>query len=462
MPKALRGKYSSPIQRIVGPAENSIVIQPMSSSSNSRSSGHVEKAPSPSVSVAVVVDPGRRFDRAVATGVAAYARGLAGWRVHVEPQPFPANVGRRAGVFGCGLGDGVVTLDTYGHVIRAAAAAGLPVVAVAAGFDTAPPAGVPVVAIDEERVATLAAEHLLEQGCRRFGFFGLETASAAAWSEPRARAFARRVNEAGCGCETLLAGNAASDSASLRRELAAWVEALPRPVGIMACDDQRAAQVLEVCEVLRLRVPEDVAVIGAGDDALVRELPIPPLSSIALPLRVMGYEAARLLQRMIRPDAGARSRAGRTPVPARIALPPNGVMVRQSTTMLAIDDPVVSAAIKTINAEAVNGLTIEDLVRRSKLSRWQLDQRFGRALDRSVHQQILHVRLAEARRLVVSTNVPLKSVAKQAGFRSISYMTTLFKRTFAATPAVLRNTAGGRGTLGGSWPPHAEFSSGDD
>lgn len=462
MPKALRGKYISQIRCIVAPAESPLVIQPMSSASNSRSSGRLEKSASPGVSVAVVVDPGRRFDRAVAAGVAAYARGLNGWHVHVEPQPFPANVGRRAGLFGRGLGDGVVTLDAYGHVIRAAAAAGLPVVAVAAGCGTAAPAGVPLVAIDEERVATLAAEHLLEQGCRRFGFFGLDKASAAAWSEPRARAFARRVNDAGCACETLLAGSGASASASLRRELAAWVEALPRPVGIMACDDERAAQVLEVCQVLRLRVPEDVAVIGAGDDALVRELPIPPLSSIALPLRVMGYEAARVLQRMIRPGAGARSRAGQTPVPARVALPPGGVMVRQSTSMLAIEDPVVSAAIKTINAEAVNGLAIEDLVRRSKLSRWQLDQRFRRALGRSVHEQILHVRLAEARRLVLSTDMPLKSVAKRAGFRSISYMTTLFKRTFAATPAVLRNTAGGRAAPGGSWPPNAECSTGDD
>lgn len=411
--------------------------------------------------MAVVIDPERRIDRAVAAGAAAYARGSNVLRVHVEPPHAPAS--ERGGIaLGLALCRGVVTLDAYGHVARAAAAAGLPVVAVATAGGIAVPAGIPLVEIDEERVAALAAEHLLERGFRQFGFFGLASRPAAAWSEPRARAFARRVKAAGHGCTMLLAGAAAADSASVRSELAAWLAALPRPVGIMACDDERAALVLAVCQTLRLRVPEDVAVIGVGDDELVREFPIPSLSSIALPLRNAGYEAARLLHQLLCPAAAARGRAGRPKVPGRTALAPVGVTARRSTDVLAIDDPVVSAAVEAIGAEAVNGLAVEDLVRRSKLSRWQLDQRFRRALGRSVHEQIQHVRLAEATRLVLATNVPLKSVAKRAGFRSISYMTTLFKRRFAATPAVLRNTAGGRVTLGGSWPPCTEFSLGDD
>lgn len=402
--------------------------------------------------MAVVIDPDRRADRAVAAGVAAYARGTATWRLHVEPQPF-FDVGGGAAALEPTLGRGVVTLATYEQVIRAAARAGLPVVAVATGGGGAVPTGIPLVEIDEERVAALAAEHLVEQGFRRFGFYGLASPPAAAWSEPRAGAFSRRLNAAGFACDTLLARGRPAD---VRGELADWVAALPRPVGIMACDDERAAQVLEACQTLRLRVPEDVAVVGVGDDEFVRELAIPALSSVALPLRNAGYEAAGLLHRLLRPAA-----RGRGEVPLRTLLPPVGVMVRHSTDVLAIDDPVVSAAIRAIGSKAVAGLAVADLVRESRLSRWQLDQRFRRLIGRSIHEQILHVRLAEARRLVLSTDVPLKSVAKRAGFRSASYMTTLFKRRFAATPAALRTTARIARAQHGT-PPAADFSSGGD
>jgi AraC-like DNA-binding protein len=99
---------------------------------------------------------------------------------------------------------------------------------------------------------------------------------------------------------------------------------------------------------------------------------------------------------------------------------------------------------KALSALRAQGLAIAKLVRASGLSRWQLEDRFRRTVGRSIHEDMLEVRLAEARRLVTTTELPLKAVAARAGFRSIAYMTTFFLRRFDVTPAALRAASRGR------------------
>jgi LacI family transcriptional regulator len=208
----------------------------------------------------------------------------------------------------------------------------------------------------------------------------------------------------------------------------------------MACDDVRARHVLEACRRLRLRVPHDVAVIGVDDDEFVCELSDPPLSSVAQAARRVGYEAAGLLDRLLRPGPKGL-RPGR---PVRLVVPPIGVVARRSTDTLTVADPVIAATIRSIRERATRGLGITDLVRESNLSRWQLEKRFRRVVGRSLHEDILSVRLGEARRLVTSTDMPLKAIAPRAGLSSVTYMTTLFRRHFGMTPAAMRAASGGR------------------
>jgi LacI family transcriptional regulator len=125
-------------------------------------------------------------------------------------------------------------------------------------------------------------------------------------------------------------------------------------------------------------------------------------------------------------------------------VPPIGVVFRRSTDTLAVGDPVVAAAIRSIRERATRGLGIVELVKESQLSRWQLEERFRRAVGRSIHVDLLHVRLAEARRLVLTTDLPLKAVAPRAGLSSVTYMTTLFRRHFGISPAAMRAACRGR------------------
>jgi LacI family transcriptional regulator len=401
------------------------------------------KAPPSSLGplVAVVVDPALPYDREIAAGVAQYAREVGDWRLYVEEEQ-----DRRLPDFDAWPGQGIIASFDTDRVARRVTAAGLPVVAVGGGggaFDAG--SGIPYVHTDNERIAILAAEHLLERAIPQFGFYGLAPSPVVAWSESRWIAFAHRLRAADKPVQSLVPRHDSTRWSLLQDELKEWLGVLPKPVGIMACDDVRARHVLEACRSLGLRVPHDVAVIGVDDDEFVCELSDPPLSSVAQAARRVGHEAARLLDRLMRPTRFASDDTTASPVPTRTVVPPVGVVARRSTDTLAVADPVIAAAIRTIRERAMKGLGIAELVTASKLSRWQLEDRFRRAVGRSIHDDMLHVRLNEARRLVTTTDLPLKQIAPRSGFRSVAYMTTLFRRHYNATPAALRISTRGRG-----------------
>ena len=160
----------------------------------------------------------------------------------------------------------------------------------------------------------------------------------------------------------------------------------------------------------------------------------------------MGYEAARLLDGLLRPRRTEPRTVRKAAKPVRLVVPPIGVVARRSTDTLAVGDPEVAGAIRSIREGATRGLGIAELVTESGLSRWQLEERFRRAVGRSIHDDILHVRLEEARRLVTTTNLPMKAVAPRAGLSSVAYITTLFRRHFGMPPAALLAASRGRGT----------------
>lgn len=390
--------------------------------------------------IAVVVDPSSPYDRAIAMGAAQYARERGAWRLYVEEEQT-----RRLPDFKDWPGQGVIASFDDAEVARAVMASGLPVVAVGGGgggFD--PASSIPYVETDNERIGCLAAEHLLDRALEHFAFYGLPPSPITVWSESRCNAFVDRIKAAGRSCTPLIARHEVTQWTLLQAELGAWLAALPKPVGIMACDDVRARHVLEVCRGLALRVPHDVAVIGVDDDEFVCELSDPPLSSVAQAARRVGYAAARLLDDFLQQRRARSGAEGPAATPARLTIPPIGVVARRSTDTMAVGDPVIANAIRSIRERSTRGLTIAELVKESQLSRWQLEERFRRAVGRSIHDDMLHVRLEEARRLVTTTDLPMKSITPRAGLRSVAYMTTLFRRHFGMPPAAMRAACRGR------------------
>jgi LacI family transcriptional regulator len=212
-----------------------------------------------------------------------------------------------------------------------------------------------------------------------------------------------------------------------------WVKKLPKPVGVMACDDFRGLQLLEACASEGIAVPQEVAVIGVGNDDVACEVASPPLSSIMLNSFRMGYEAAALLDRLMRGE--------RVDAVERL-LPPLDVVTRQSTDVMAVADPVVSSAMRFIHEHACDGIKVTDVLRHVLVSRTVLEDRFHRALDRSAHEMILESRTKRVKELLAQTELSLADIADRAGFKHVEYLCTVFKRETGWTPTRYREEHG--------------------
>jgi LacI family transcriptional regulator len=182
-------------------------------------------------------------------------------------------------------------------------------------------------------------------------------------------------------------------------------------------------------------VPDDVAVIGVDNDALLCELASPPLSSVIPNTHRTGYEAAALLDRMMR---------GKRVAPTAHLIAPLGVAARQSTDVLAVDDRAVARAVQFIREHACEGINVSDVLRAVPLSRRVLEQRFQRLLGHTPREEILHVRLNRVKQLLSETDLPLYLIAERTGFEHVEYLSVVFKRETGKTPSAFRDGARGK------------------
>ena len=179
------------------------------------------------------------------------------------------------------------------------------------------------------------------------------------------------------------------------------------------------------------RVPGDVAVLGIDNDEMLCELTTPPLSSVEHDTRGLGRRAAALLDDLMR---GGRPSG-------TVLVPPVGVTARRSTETLAVADAEIATAVEFLRANFADLVRVEDVVRASGLSLSSLKTRFKAVVGRPVHAELQRLRLAEARRLLATTDLPVKKVASLAGFADISHFTTAFRKHAGVPPAKYRSRA---------------------
>ena len=296
----------------------------------------------------------------------------------------------------------------------------------------------PSIHTDDRATAHLAAEHLLERGFRHYGFCGFDGAD---YSDTRRDAFADRIATAGFRCHVfadpirpLKASTLEYEEHGLKYEdlVARWLKELPKPIGLMACNDIRGQQVLNACRAVGVMVPDEVAVIGVDNDEVLCELSDPPLSSVAPNTERIGYEAAVLLDRMM-----SGQKTSREPV----FVIPSGIVTRLSTEVLAIEDRHIATAARFIRERACEGIDVSDVLRAVPLSRSTLERRFDKALGRSPKEEILRVRLNRAKQLLTETDFPLAVVAGKVGLEHPEYFSVIFKKKVNMTPAEFRSQA---------------------
>lgn len=337
-------------------------------------------------------------------------------------------------------GDGIISRVASSEIRKIVSKLAIPVVDL---NEQLGPLGVPTISNDHAAIGRLAATHLLERGFRQFGFLGHP---GHPWSDKRQGAFAESVAAAGFSCRVY--PGKPNDVRALREgiweievdSIAAWVRALPQPIGLMASTDFRALQLLSACALADVAVPEQAAVIGVGGDDVVCDLARPSLSSVVLNAWRMGYEAASLLDKMMH---------GISVSGVEMHIPPLDVLIRQSTDVTAIADPLVALAIRFIREHACSRINVDAVVRHLNTSRTSLQDHFKRTLHKSVHDVLIEMRLRRVKELLATTKLPIASIARRCGFQHPEYMTSVLKQRTGFTPAAFRRDSCGKQREGG-------------
>lgn len=370
-------------------------------------------------SVALLVETSNAYARGLLRGIVQYVREQhTPWSMHLFEQGRgdapPAWLAKWQG-------DGIIARVENRAIARVVRKTGLPVVDVSAARILT---DVPCVETNDQAIARAAAEHLIERGFRRFAFVGEQPFK---WSQWRRDYFREYLEQQGLPCDVYETPGDDPRQVSGREQqrLIDWLRRLTHPVGIMACYDIKAQQVLDACRICELAVPEEIAVVGVDNDELLCNLSFPPLSSVEPDTMRTGYEAAAYLDRMM---------SGESVPPDTILLDPVGVVTRQSTDVLAIDDRAIASAVRYIREHAYDGINVSDVLKQVPLSRRAFEKRFQDLIGRTPHEEIVRLRIERVKQLLAETDLSTEVIAQRAGFSYVEYLSVAFKRATGLSP----------------------------
>ncbi len=373
--------------------------------------------------VALLIETSRTYTRSLLRGIKRFISENGRWSVFLELR---ARDSRLPAWLRSWDGDGILCRSFNQEGIDAIASLGVPAVELRAAKlqHTMPFAGV-----DNQALGALVAEHLIERGFRHFGCYELDIE---VFFEERRNNFVNTLAEHGFDCHCLRSherSEITSEWEEQQQVLVDWIRHLPKPIGIMACTDQLGFWLLDACSRAGVAVPEDVAVVGVEDDESLCEMATPSMSSVHFPGARIGYEAAALLARMMAGEPGPS---------APILIPPTGIVVRQSSDIIAVDDPVVAKALRWIRENAHLNIRVADVSSQVDMSRSTLERRMKRLLGRSPQEEISRVRLRMVKELLAETDLTLERIAHRTGFAHVQYMVELFRNRFGVTPGQYR------------------------
>ena len=268
-----------------------------------------------------------------------------------------------------------------------------------------------------DEIGKTAANLLVKSGnCRPFAF--IHSAREMIWSVERHAAFRRHLRKFGLGCTDLHSPEG--------------IQFLERPVGVLANHDDTGMKTIDFCLANGLKIPQDVQVVGIGNDTLICENCRPSLTSVQPDCEQEGFLAARELDRMM---------TSRRDVPAKsMSVGVKEVALRSSTTQKLTSGIFAQNVLAYARAHAFDGIGAEDIARRFNCSRRLLDMRFRRTMGKSLGKSMVDMRIAEAKRLLRTTDCTISEIADKCGYSSVAYLMTMFRREVGCTMADYRQS----------------------
>ncbi len=387
----------------------------------------VRKPRKQDIRVAFVVPNIGLNSRHVLRGVSHYAAMNRNWHLRLAcgtPEVILRSL-RKTGV------DGVFITSVSEGLVSKLTRMKLPCIALQC---TRPPRVLPYITSGSFDAGRLAAEYFMERGFVHFAYFSPSTLF---WSVERMDGFCQALEKAGHKAHIYGAGKSRKQhweggSTWIRggENPVNWLRSLPKPIGLMACDDTSAYDLVEAACEAGILIPEEVAVVGMYNEETLCNAIKPPLSSVAINLWQAGYEAAELMNDLI---LGRKKMAGQ-----QILARPTHVVTRQSSDMMAIEDPDVAAAVNFIRKQLDTPIRVTDVARAVALSRRTLEKKFIAVLGRPVARQIARLRVDRVADLLLETDLSIDQITAKTAFESASHMIRIFKKHKGVPPRVFR------------------------
>lgn len=292
----------------------------------------------------------------------------------------------------------------------------------------------PAVLPDYIAQGRLAAEHFAERGFRHVGYVGSNPFGD---MKDLYEGMRSRAEELGLECHLLQFTTSTERDPTPGRErfasrmaaLKLWVAKVPGPLGVFTYSDRKAFTLCTMCRHAGLVVPENIAILGSGNDEATCECAPVALSSIDMNHDGMVDMTFQLLDQM---------QEGIQVSPNPVYIPPRGVILRESTDVLASTDKAVARALRFIWDNYEKNISVDRIANAAKLPRWQLERVFKKELARGINAELRRKRLEVFVRLLTTTDIPVIDLCAKAGFFSKDYLHRAFKRAYGTTPAKYR------------------------
>lgn len=386
-----------------------------------------------SLRVAIIIGLASSYGRQVLAGIGRYALIHGPWHLQIDYEfsrwklpPWLKNW----------KGDGVISRIASDEIKDFADQSGIPVVDL---NDMVHTLDLPFVYNDQSAVGRLAAEHLLEKEYEHFAFIGQRGLS---WSDERAAAYKNVVSSPGFSYSefegTEYEKIHSQSSGGLYRNsvwesesdaIHDWLIALPKPVGIMACNSFRGLQLLELCRSAGIAVPESVAIIAGDNEETVCEITSPSLSAVDLDAQAIGFHAAAILNRAMQ---------GQDISTTALRVPPRGIIPRHSTMITAVSDDILGKALEFIRKNYRYNIAPSDVAKHVDVSIRKLQILFKKKLNCSIHARILVFKLETATDLLRRTDLNLTEIAYRCGFNYPQQLSRVFFEKYGIRPGEYR------------------------
>lgn len=369
-----------------------------------------------SYKIALLMDNSRQFSRGLLRGIANYSKYCGNWTL-IDKPPFYLSPSSEKKII-----DEIINLEIDGIIMRHTNATeqilqqGIPTIVADLRHENL---NCPIIKPDDLKIGEIAAEYFLNRGYKHFAFCGFGDVF---WSLHRQKAFTECTTKAGYEAHVFKAAATSKKKwyTTGEKDMSQWLSSLPKPIALVACNDDRARQVLSACKMGDLYVPEEIAVLGIDNDELVCDLSSPRLSSIKLNTELAGFDASALLNNIISGEIKSAKQ--------KIIVRPSIVVTRQSTDYLAIEDKIVANAINYIRSNSNKLIQVSDITKALGLSRRSLYYHFHEAIGRTPFEEIMRVRIEQVEAMLVETNMSISQITLALGYPQFSHIARFFKK----------------------------------